>query len=101
MNTYLTREQFEPVRQLMEDARKATRPRIHDLYDVMHAIIYRRVTRVSWRQLPDDFPPWRTVHEYQYQWSMIARDGGRPVLDVALEKLAAAGVQINPEKVAA
>jgi transposase len=82
MNIYpITREQFEPVRAVLEANRKQTRPRIHDLYDVLCAILYREQARIGWRDLPRDvFPPWRTVHEYHTMWAMPPRDGGEPLM---------------------
>jgi transposase len=83
MNIYpITREQFEPVRAVLAANRKQTRPRIHDLYDVFSAILYREQNAISWRNLPSDvFPPWRTVHEYHAIWTMPPRDGGEPLLN--------------------
>jgi transposase len=77
----ITREQFEPVRVVLEANRKQTRPRIHDLYDVFSAILYREQNGIGWRDLPRDvFPPWRTVHEYHTMWTMPPRDGGEPLM---------------------
>jgi hypothetical protein len=77
----ITREQFEQVRPFMESARKRTRPRIHDLYNVLCAILYREQQSIGWRDLPRDvFPPWRTVHEYHTMWTMPPRDGGEPLM---------------------
>jgi transposase len=36
----ISREQFEQVKDLLETARKKTRPRTVDLYDVFCAILY-------------------------------------------------------------
>jgi transposase len=83
----ITREQFDQVRPLLEGARKQTRPRIHDLYDVFCAILYREETNTAWRNLPDVFPPWRTVHEYQSIWSMPPREGGDCLMVQALHTL--------------
>ncbi len=79
----LSRERFEAVRALLESARKKTRPRKHDLYDVFCAVLYLLARGVSWRSLPKDFPPWRTVHEYFTQWT-IARSGANGLLEQAL-----------------
>jgi transposase len=66
----LTREQFEPVRTLLESARRRTRPRLHDLFDVFRAVMHFVDTGGPWRTLPPEFPPWRTVHEYYTQWTL-------------------------------
>jgi transposase len=80
------REQFSLVRDLLEGARRKTRPRKHDLYDVYCAVLYFLHTGSAWRRLPHDFPPWRTVHEYFTQWTML-RDGDRTLLEQTLDKL--------------
>ena len=82
----IPREQFELVRDMLEAARRRTRPRKHDLYDVYCAVLYFLHTGAAWRSLPREFPPWRTVHEYFTQWTMV-RDGERTLLEQTLEKL--------------
>jgi putative transposase len=37
--------------------------------EIMNAIRYRTRTGCSWRQLPHDFPPWRSVFQRCAQWS--------------------------------
>jgi transposase len=82
----INREQFEQVRELLEAARRKTRPRKHDLYDVFCAVLYFLDTGVAWRSMPPVFPPWRTVHEYFTQWTMQRDDDGM-LLERALEKI--------------
>ena len=89
MSIYLiTRDQFELVRPLLEDFRRKTRPRRHDLYDILCAILYREHHHLKWRALPAEFPPWRTVHEYSHQWSMPPRAGGAPPMETVRATLA-------------
>jgi transposase len=76
--TDISREEFEPVRAMLESARRKTRPRKHDLYDVFCAVLHLLDTGLAWRALPPQFPPWRTVHEYFTQWTMAR--GGQPSL---------------------
>ena len=66
----ISREQFEPIRSMLETARRRTRPRKHDLYDVYCAVLYFLDQGIAWRNLPPGFPPWRTVHEYFTQWTL-------------------------------
>jgi transposase len=80
------RDQFEKVRPMLEAARRRTRPRKHDLYDVFCAVLYFISQGVAWRSLPPDFPPWRTVHEYFTQWTTV-RGGGATLLEQALHEL--------------
>jgi transposase len=81
----ISREQFEQVKDLLETARKKTRPRIVDLYDVFCAILYLLKSGCQWRMLPSDFPKWRTVHHYFSLWSS-APENGVSLLERALKK---------------
>ncbi len=81
----IPREQFEAVRAMLEAARRKTRPRKHDLYDVFCAVLYFLHTGTTWRAMPPGFPPWRTVHEYFTQWTM-QRENGQSLLESVLEK---------------
>jgi transposase len=64
-----SREQFEQIRPLLEQARKRTKPRTIDLYEVWCAVLYLLRTGCQWRALPSDFPKWRTVPSYFAKWS--------------------------------
>jgi transposase len=81
----ISREQFEQVKDLLETARKKTRPRTVDLYDVFCAILYLLKSGCQWRMLPSDFPKWRTVHHYFSLWSS-APENGVSLLERALKK---------------
>ena len=84
--TDLPREQFEKIRAMLEAARRRTRPRKHDLYDVFCAVLYLLETGAAWRSVPPGFPPWRTVHEYFTQWT--ASNGNQPtLLETALREV--------------
>jgi transposase len=84
--TDVSREEFENVRDMLETARRKTRPRKHDLYDVFCAVLHFLHGGGAWRSLPPEFPPWRTVHEYFTQWTTAPK--GKPVLlEAALDKL--------------
>lgn len=81
----IPREQFEAIRAMLEAARRNTRPRKHDLYDVFCAVLYFLHTGTTWRAMPPGYPPWRTVHEYFTQWTM-QRENGQSLLESVLEK---------------
>jgi len=82
----ISREDFERIRPLLEAARRKTRPRKHDLYDVFCAVLYFLETGVAWRSMPQEFPPWRTVHEYFTQWTL--QRGSEPsLMERALEEV--------------
>ncbi|HEU4843529.1 MAG TPA: transposase [Burkholderiaceae bacterium] len=82
----ISREEFDLVRPMLEGARRRTRPRKHDLYDVFCAVLYFIDSGSAWRNLPPDFPPWRTVHEYFTQWTSV-RGNQTSLLDDALRQL--------------
>jgi transposase len=82
----VTREQFNRVRPMLEAARRKTRPRKHDLYDVFCAVLYFLDSGSAWRSLPPGFPPWRTVHEYFTQWT-LTRGDEQNLLQRALEEV--------------
>jgi putative transposase len=52
--------------------RPGGRPRKTDMREVVNAIFYLTREGCSWRALPHDFPPWKTVYNYFEEWK---RDG--------------------------
>jgi transposase len=44
------------------------RPRKYQLRRVVDAMLYVVKTGCQWRQLPTDFPPWKSVHEQFRAW---------------------------------
>jgi transposase len=70
----ITRAQFDAARPLLERARRRTRPRRHDLYDVFRGVAWFLETGGPWRAMPRDLPPWRTIHEYFTQWTLPIQD---------------------------
>lgn len=81
----ISREQFKVVAPLLEQARKKTRPREVDLYEVFCGVLYVLKSGCQWRMLPSDFPKWRTCHSYFQQWS--AKENDEPsLLEEALKK---------------
>jgi transposase len=51
----ITREQFSMIEYDLKSARKATRPRTYDLYDIFCAILYVLKEGCTWRGLPHVF----------------------------------------------
>ena len=60
----ITRQQFELIRPALENFRKRTKPRKYALYEVFCAVLYVLKTGCQWRQVPGDFPEWRSVYNY-------------------------------------
>ena len=81
----ISREQFGQILPLLEQARRKTKPRTVDLYEVFCAVLYLLRTGCQWRALPSDFPKWRTVHSYFAKWSEPGQDG-MSLLEQALKK---------------
>ncbi len=64
----ISREQFELIREDLENARKRTRPH---LYEVFCGVLYLLTTGCQWRNLPSDFPNWKTVYTYYQIWRKV------------------------------
>jgi putative transposase len=47
---------------------KTGRPREHSYRELLNAIFYLVRTACQWRNLPENFAPWRTVYHYFRQW---------------------------------
>jgi transposase len=70
----ITREQFKKIEPMLKGARKITKPRKVDLYDVFCANLYVLKSGCTWRMIPNDFPKWRTVYSYFVIWSEKEND---------------------------
>ena len=81
----ISREQYEIIRSELEAARKKTRPRQVDLYDVFCAILYVLKSGCQWRMLPSDFPKMPTVYWYFRIWTE-KREDGNSLLEEVLKK---------------
>ena len=82
----ISREQFCMIEPILRRAKKITKPRKLDLYDIFCAIMYLLKTGCQWRMLPKDFPKWRSVHYYFEIWSKNSKD--KPsILDQILKKI--------------
>ncbi|MGQ0439671.1 transposase [Bacillus sp. B-TM1] len=54
-----------------ENARKKTRPRTVDLYEAFCGVLHLLTTGCQWRNLPSDFPHWKTVYAYYQIWRKV------------------------------
>jgi putative transposase len=68
----LTDAQWAILQPLTPPPQPCGRPRKTDLREVLNAVFYRNRNGCTWRALPHDFPPWRTVYNYFQRW----RDDG-------------------------
>ena len=77
----ISRKKFELIRFDLESARKKTRPRSVDLYDVFCATLYVLKSGCQWRMLPSDFPNWKNVYWHFSIWNETE------ILDKILKKI--------------
>src|SRR3954447_7123393 len=64
----LTDAQWAILQPLTPPPQPCGRPRKTDLREALNAIFYRNRNGCTWRALPHDFPPWRTVYNYFQSW---------------------------------
>jgi transposase len=82
----ITRDQFSQISEDLESARKRTRPREVDLYEIFCAILYLLKNACTWRNIPHDFPKWRNVRYYYEVWTK-KDEKDECILDYVLAKL--------------
>src|ERR1017187_6614492 len=63
---------IEPVlaawRAARAEAGLGLREPVHDLREIVNAILYVNRTGIAWEYLPHDFPPFKTVYDYYAKW---------------------------------
>ena len=94
----ISREQFARILPALELARRQTKPRIVDLYDVFCGVLYLLKSGCQWRMLPADFPDWRTCYQYFRQWSEQPDPEQDSILEQVLKKSVGAARQSNGRK---
>ena len=60
----LTDSQWELIKPLTKRPDNRGAARVHDMRDVINAILYLNKTGCQWRMLPYHFPPWKTVYDH-------------------------------------
>ena len=89
----------EPILAAWRAARAGTGLRlsgpVHDLREIVNAILYVNRTGIAWEYLPHDFPPYKTVYDYYAKWE---KDGTTEAIhDMLRRKVrAAAGRSEEP-----
>ena len=83
----ISREQFARILPCLESARRRTKPRTVDLYDVFCGVLYLLKSGCQWRMLPADFPDWRTCYKYFRQWSERPDPAKYSILEQVLKKI--------------
>ena len=94
----ISREQFARILPTLESARRRTKPRTVDLYDVCCGVLYLLKSGRQWRMLPADFSNWRTCYQYFRQWSERPDPEQDSILEQVLKKSVGAARQSNGRK---
>jgi transposase len=82
----ISQEQFKEIEPMLLVARKITRPRKYELYDIFCAVLYLLKSGCQWRMIPSDFPDWQNVYAYFRIWSY--REENNPsLLEQILKKI--------------
>jgi len=79
--TDLTDDEWELIKDLFKKRDNRGVKPTHDRRDMVDAILYVNKTGCQWYMLPNDYPNYKTVHEYFMIWS---RNG---VWEEALDRL--------------
>jgi putative transposase len=66
--TDLNDTQWSKIRPYLPVKAKTGRPREHDWRKILNGIFYLLQSGCSWRMLPSDLPPWKTVYHYFRLW---------------------------------
>jgi putative transposase len=66
----VTDAEWSLLEPLIPPARPGGRPRKVEMREVVNAIFYRNREGCTWRALPRDFPPWKTVYNYFDDWQI-------------------------------
>jgi transposase len=69
----LTSGQWAVIAPMIAGAAPGGRPRRAPKREIVEAVLYFLRAGCSWRLLPHDFPPWRTVYHHLLRWE---REGG-------------------------
>ncbi|WP_233556491.1 IS5 family transposase [Noviherbaspirillum sedimenti] len=93
----ISREAFEKLEPILMSARKTTKPRRVDLYEVFCAILYLLKSSCQWDMLPSDFPKKSTVYYYFQLWKDKPGEDELSLLEQAL-KNAVGGARVNSER---
>jgi putative transposase len=68
----LTDKEWDLIKHLV-DKKQSTRGRkpLHSKRELLNALFYLVRTGCSWRHLPHEFPPWKTVYTQFFRWKKI------------------------------
>lgn len=68
--TSLSEAAWEAIENVFSSKSPRGRPRIYETRSIVDGILYVVKNGCTWRCLPNDFPPWKTVYHYFRAWSI-------------------------------
>jgi transposase len=83
----ITREQFNKILPILESARRTTKPRSIDLYEVFCGLLYLLKSGCQWRMIPSEFPDWKLIHYYFTIWNTQKNKTSPSLLEEILKKI--------------
>ena len=66
----LNDEEWAVISLLIPSCKTGGRPRQVNIRHILNGIFYLLKTGCQWRMLPQNFPPWGTVHYYFRRWKL-------------------------------
>jgi putative transposase len=66
--TDLSDVEWQRIQPYLPAPKSGGRPRVHTLREILNAIFYIVRSGCTWRMLPHDLPPWKTVYHYFRLW---------------------------------
>ena len=64
----LSDEEWELIKEIIPPPKPGGRPAKYSRREIVNAILYLNKEGCTWRGLPHDFPPYRSVHNYFSEW---------------------------------
>jgi transposase len=63
-------EEWKLIEPILEEKRKSSAGRkpIYSKRELLNAMLYVLRTGCSWRHLPHEFPPWKSVYTQFFRW---------------------------------
>jgi len=77
----LSANEWKKVYPLVQSTRTVGKRRMEDKQEIVNAILYVMRTGCTWRMLPHDLPPWRTVYYHYSRWQ---KDGTLEMIRIVL-----------------
>src|ERR671911_680378 len=92
--TDLTDAEWSCLEPYLPAPRATGRPRVYPLREIINAIFYMVRSGCSWRLLPHDFPPWRSVYHYFREFRL---DGTWERMHAAVRERVRVRLERNPQ----